>query len=181
VAREIERRHVRARPARPRLWLTVAAAVGCAVLLWLARDFTYIRDSADVTQRGQQPHLVIFRKTPTGVERLTTQARVRAGDMLQLAYVAAGRKYGVIASSDGRATVAFHLPEHEEVAVRLSDQGQSALPHAFELDDTPGSERFVFISADEPFSTDVVADALQSGFPLGKRYTLHEITLEKLP
>jgi hypothetical protein len=67
------------------------------------------------------------------------------------------------------------------MAVRLIDQGQSALPHAFELDETPGSERFVFVSANEPFPTQVAVDALRAQSQLDNRYRISEIALEKSP
>jgi hypothetical protein len=189
VVREVERRLAAlgspARSARPALWLSAAAA-SCGVMLML-----FARDTAapggdpirteQVAERGLQPHLIVFRKTSNGAERLTAGTRVRTGDMLQLAYVSAGRKYGVIASIDSRGTITLHLPERADTAVRLSEDGRSTLPHAFELDDTPGAERFVFVSANEPFPTQVVSDALRTSSALAGEYTIAEIALEKLP
>jgi hypothetical protein len=191
VAREIERRFA-TRAATPRtplpVWLATAAAAACAVTLWLAREPAATSGKPElveqVAERGLRPHLLVYRKTPQGAERLTDHAQVRGGDILQLAYVASGRKYGVIASIDGRGEITFHLPERQDrtdTAVRLQDQGQNALPHAFELDDTRGSERFMFVSADEPFPTQLVSAALRANTQLENRFTSHELTLEKAP
>lgn len=183
VARELERRLgvITKAPRKRRVWLPAAAAACCAVMFWLARPREDPGASEQIAVRGLEPHLIVFRKTKSGAERLTDRTRVRAGDMLQLAYVAAGSKYGVIASIDGRGTVTLHLPERADTAVRLLDQGQSALPHAFELDDTPGSERFVFVSADQPFPTQLAIDALRASAQLDNRYRISEIALEKSP
>ena len=52
---------------------------------------------------------------PQDQGRLRAAARqthvVRKGDTLQLGYVAAGKRFGVIASIDARGTVTLHLPE----------------------------------------------------------------------
>lgn len=192
VARELHRRlelstaRGRVTRSRERVWWSAAAAAACALML-----FVWVREPAapsggpsareQIRERGLQPHLIVFRKTTRGVERLADRTPVRAGDMLQLAYVSAGRKYGVVASIDSRGTITLHLPEKAATAVRLQEQGQSALPHAYELDATPGSERFVFVSADQPFPTDVVVHALRTNSALDSQFVLSEITLEKQP
>lgn len=171
--------------ARP-VWLGAAAAAACGALLFLvvrndAAPSGGIRTTEQVVPRGLEPHLVVFRKTASGAERLSSSHPVHAGDMLQLAYVSAGRKYGVVASIDGRGAITLHLPEQADTAARLSERNQSTLPHAFELDNTPGVERFVFVSADEPFATQVVVEALRTGAPLQSHFARHEIALEKQP
>ncbi|HTU57853.1 MAG TPA: hypothetical protein VMF89_05455 [Polyangiales bacterium] len=187
VVREVERRRAASeqRSAGSPVWLGAAAAVCGALLFLFVRDDAApsgrTRTTEQIVERGFEPHLVIFRKTQNGAERLSSSRPVRAGDMLQLAYVPAGRKYGVIASIDSRGTITLHLPERADTAARLSERNQSTLPHAFELDDTPGVERFVFISADEPFATQVVIDALRTSARLEDRFTRFEIPLEKQP
>jgi hypothetical protein len=168
------------RPARA-LWFASAAGL-TAVALWLAQPAP--RDPVDadsVRERGLRPHLLIFRKTTRGVEQLADGAQVRSGELLQLAYVSAGRTFGVVASIDGRGEVTFHLPEQGKTVWRLNADGQTALPHAFELDDSQGVERFLFVSADEPFSPQLVVAALRNQVQLSAAYTQHEVTLEKVP
>jgi hypothetical protein len=53
------------------------------------------------------------------------------------------------------------------------------LAHAYELDDSPGFERFVFVTADVPFDTQLVVGALKQGAPLPKGFTLWSVTLIK--
>jgi hypothetical protein len=119
-----------------------------------------------LTAKGLAPHLSIYRRTPASPERLSPQARVRAGDTLQLAYVAAGQRFGVIASVDARGAVTLHLPEQPGPAVRLDDRAETALPHAFELDATPGFERFVLVTSEAPFDTRVVVENLVKQEPV---------------
>ena len=115
-------------------------------------------------------------------QRLPAGAAVRPGDELQLSYVAGGRRFGVVASVDTRGTVTLHLPETPGAAPTLAPGKETKLPHAFELDDSPGAERFVFVSGDQPFSTDVVAEALRpGGAPLPGELTLIDLTLQRTP
>jgi hypothetical protein len=120
-----------------------------------------------IVLKGLRPHLIIYKKTASGPARLTDQSRVRPGDTLQVAYVAAGHRFGVVASQDARGSVTFHLPTEGGRAAALGQQGETPAANAFELDDSPGFERFVFVTADEPFSISVVLEALRAGADAG--------------
>jgi hypothetical protein len=131
-------------------------------------------------EKGLRPQLVVYRKHGGDAERLGAGAGVKAGDLLQLAYVSAGRRFGVIASVDARGTVTPHLPALPGAATALAAHGETRLAHSYELDASPGFERFVFVTADEPFATEVVTRALQSGAaPLPPAFAIVEITLRK--
>jgi hypothetical protein len=141
-------------------------------------------------EKGNKPHLALYRKVGKRFVQLADGTRTRRGDLLQLSYVAAGRRYGVIASVDAADNVSLHLPASAGPAVRL-ESGQEtveagrkineiALPTAFELDATPGFERFVFVTADAPFDTGAVVAALKrQGPPLPSQFSLHALTLYK--
>jgi hypothetical protein len=125
---------------------------------------------------------MVYESTPRGAARLSPVSRVQPGDMLQVAYVAAGKRYGVVASIDATAAVTLHLPEEPGMAAALEQRGETALPHAFELDATPGFERFVFVASDSPFTTASVVDALRAEVrqrPPGLFWT--ELQLSKEP
>ena len=94
-------------------------------------------------------------------------------------YVAAGKRYGVVASCDARGAVTLHLPETPGQAVALAKDGERALAHAYELDDSPGFERFVFVTADVPFDTELVARNLKQGTALPEGVATWSITFEK--
>ena len=82
--------------------------------------------------------------------------------MLRLGYVAAGRRFGVILSIDGRGAVTLHFPSSPTGATALAGPGESLLPDAFELDDAPEFERFFLITADSPPAVDGVLAAARS-------------------
>jgi hypothetical protein len=189
VVREVERRAFRTtvKSRRPLFAFTMAAATcaaGLAVFI-AVRDHGSgdvggpIVDNGPVETIGiRGDHLVIHRKTSTGFELVKDGAVVRRGDTLQLSYQAEGKRFGVIASVDGRGTVTLHLPETPGPAATL-EPGLRNLAHAYELDDAPGFERFVFVTSDARFDTAAVASALTRGQPYPAGSKVFTITLTK--
>jgi len=134
------------------------------------------------TIKGLSPHVVVYRKTNASPDRLSASTVVHGGDTLQVTYVAAGRRFGVVASVDAAGSITLHLPERPGPAAPLVGQGETPLPHAFELDDSPGFERFVLVTGDRPFSTTEVVESLRpGGAPLPIDLTASDITLRKAP
>ena len=132
-----------------------------------------------ITSKGLQPSLGLYRKTTAGVERLGPTARLRPGDIVQVRYIAAGKRYGVVASCDARGAVTLHLPETPGQAVALARDGERALAHAYELDSSPGFERFVFVTANAPFDTNLVVHSLKQGAALPRDLSSWSLTLAK--
>jgi hypothetical protein len=93
------------------------------------------------------PHLIIHRKG-NNIEVLEKGSRAHAGDLLQLAYAAAGEAHGVICSIDGNSTVTLHFPGKKNDPTALMQRKRVLLANAYELDDAPGFERFFFITSD---------------------------------
>lgn len=65
---------------------------------------------------------------------------------MQVSYVAAGNRFGVVVSVDGRGGVTLHHPASPRDVPRVKARGETPLPYAFELDDAPGFERFFFVT-----------------------------------
>jgi hypothetical protein len=150
----------------PRPW-PMKALVGAAAFLllvfFLPRSFDSLRPRETTSTeraKGAGPQLKLYRKTPTGSEALEDGARVDPGDVIRIAYLAAGRSFGVIASVDGRGTVTLHVPHHGSQASRLKNDGQILLDFALELDDAPRWERFYFVAGDTPFEVASVLEAV---------------------
>jgi hypothetical protein len=116
-------------------------------------------EKEDTRLKGSLPALYLFRKADSGAEALRPGGAVRAGDLIQVQYEAAGRKYGAVFSVDGSGKVTWHLPERGNLSAALSPSGRTALASAFELDEAPGREDFHFVAADRPFPLDSAADA----------------------
>ncbi len=138
--------------------VVVASLVGFAVL----RPVATIEPMDDVTRvKGITPYLLLYRKSAADAERLPPAAVARPHDVVQLAYQAGARRYGVILSVDGRGVVTRHLPVHGTEAAPLTSGRPVALTQSYELDDAPDFERFLLVTADEPFGIVPVEDALR--------------------
>jgi hypothetical protein len=113
----------------------------------------------DTRLKGSAPALFLYRKTGAGAEPMVSGGLARSGDLIQVQYDGAGRKYGAIFSLDGQNHVTWHLPSDGRQAALLSP-GKTPLSSAFELDAAPGREDFHFLASDQPFSPDSLAAAV---------------------
>jgi hypothetical protein len=123
------------------------------------------------------PQLLVYRQigarnsqgTPS--EQLGDGARASRGDLVQLAYMTVrDGAYGVLLSIDGAGRVTQHLPDEGAAsAASLVTVGEVPLPSAYELDDAPGFERFVLVTAAEPFAVAPVREAARALAAQGAR------------
>lgn len=111
------------------------------------------------------PRLRVYRKVGDHSQRLQTDTVAHAGDRLQLAYVAGGKRFGAIASVDGAGKVTFHLPADAGPAVQLRTDGEITLATSYELDAAPGFEKFLFVTSDTPFDASVLTDMASGKVP----------------
>jgi hypothetical protein len=136
-----------------------AAALILIAILPLRTAFS----SRDETRaKGLESRLEVYRQRENGDERLRDGAPAAAGDLLQVAYVAAEAGYGLIVSIDGRGTVTGHFPRQAPAgapAPALKQGGEIALPFAYQLDDAPGFERFFLVTSADPFDVEPVLRA----------------------
>jgi hypothetical protein len=147
--------------SRPVLALAAGLVLVTAAVGWHAlwRDPAGSPDQTRV--KGLGPQLLLFRKSAEGVERLSESSPARDHDLVQVAYQAAGRRYGVVVSIDGRGVVTRHLPAAGDGAAELQSGPPVALPSAYELDDAPGFEQFYLVVGDEPFPVGRVLEAVR--------------------
>ncbi|HEX6465552.1 MAG TPA: hypothetical protein VFZ98_13915 [Vicinamibacterales bacterium] len=135
--------------------LTAAAIASTALLVFFALPRTASSPPDGDRVKGAvtaRPSLAIYRRTPSGSERLADGDIVRAGDLLRVGYTSAGRAYGIILSIDGRGTLTMHLPPSGSESVPLAQaQTTTLLDRAYELDDAPNIERFYLIAGARPF------------------------------
>lgn len=202
VAAEVRRRAAQSQKVeRGRPFLLPALALGAmgAMFLLLTRnepgtDATHggpsvLHEGEEVIGiKGMRPHLLVYRKHEGAPQRLSARDPVRPGDVLQLAYVVpapardAAPPFGAILSVDAAHAVTLHFPTTPGQAARLQTQGETRLPVAYELDASPGFERFVLVMSPRPFDTNDVAQALERGQPLPSGTTHFELTfLKELP
>jgi hypothetical protein len=145
-----------------RMILPAAAAALLALTLFTVRD-RLLAGTDDTRLKGLTTSLSAWRKVGEGAERLADGASARAGDVVQLSYLAGDARYGVILSIDGRGVVTFHLPEGWEGgparSPALDRTGEITLASAYELDDAPSFERFFLVYGGDPFAVSAAADA----------------------
>lgn len=172
VAREVaerlrvEKALARERARKPALWvgLPVAAALAALAVVVLSPErpaLTSDDGEETILLKGAEPRLRVFVRDPAGARALTDGDHVSSGDVLQVAYAAAGQAFGVVVSLDGRGELTLHLPHASGMSPALDPSGLVRLPHAFELDDAPRYERFFFVTSNEPFASSLVEDAVR--------------------
>lgn len=164
------------------------AAVALVGVLFVAVLLVRMRPPADGgsaddrikgTPIAHTPALAVYRRTADGSERLRDGAVARAGDVIRLGYDAAGQRFGLIVSIDGRGTVTRHLPATGERATALDDARIVLLDQAYELDDAPMWERFYFVAGETPFAIEPVVQALQHGTAPPVGLTQSMLTIRK--
>ena len=119
-----------------------------------------LSEGAEERAKGLDLELRVYRKHGTRAEQLVDGSEVAAGDVLQVGYVRAEYTFGVLVSIDGRGEVTLHHPAARDGSTALATEGaRQLLPNAYELDDAPGFERFVFVVAQQPLSVAAVEAA----------------------
>jgi hypothetical protein len=104
------------------------------------------------------PALSLYRQKKTAEtsatrgEIIADNAVAREGDLIQVRYFAAQKKFGIIFSIDGRGSVTLHYPQSESGSPALEPNQEVFLRESFKLDDAPLFERFFFITCDTTFS-----------------------------
>ncbi len=155
--REAERRERKLRPSlgrrsfwRQALYSAPVLAAAAALLLVVVISRT---PSPGLRFKGlpgidlAKTQLLVYKKTDGGNVLLKNGDNVRPGDLLQLAYIPAGKKYGMILSIDGNGLVTPHFPPDGRAPARLKKATLVLLPNSYELDQAPEFERFFFITA----------------------------------
>jgi hypothetical protein len=155
VVPAIRRRATRERAARFAAFAVPALA---ALALWVVH-----RPPTDDGVRFKgAPMLMVYRQGPDGrAEQLPNGAHAGTGDLLQIAYAPDGAAYGAVVSLDGRGAVTLHSPPSADGSTALA-AGPVTLPHAYELDDAPGFERFVLVTSDRPVPVPAVLEGARA-------------------
>lgn len=170
------------------MW-TIAGAVGAVavaalVLVWntnppqtspaIEGDRIAQAAPSDTVRIKGDPHIVLQRsRKGGGADPLAAGDTVKPGDLLLVALRPANAVHGVLVSVDGAGEVTLHFPTTPEEHSALP-LGAEATLHGFELDDAPGFERFLFVTADSPLD---VAGLVQATRTLGAQGNAREAKL----
>jgi len=159
---------VRERRRRGAMWMLPALAGAAVVAIAVGRGGGEPQQATSTGQegleqtrlKGLRPVLHLYRKDSGGTKALASGDVARDGDLIQIAYVSGGKKYGVILSIDGRGQTTRHLweegfgrtqPAVQDGPSHLSPHGETMLDHSYQLDDAPAFERFFFVTSDTRF------------------------------
>lgn len=158
-------------------------AVAAGVAVWIATK------SDDVLLKGNSELVELYRRTPNGSERLHDGSRVHAHDVVQLKLGPATTGHVVIASYDGAGGTTLHFPL--EGATTAIPEAARPMPNAFELDDAPGFERFIFVQSERPLDPSAImlrvaelahaASASKAPLPVVDGQTWNSARLDKEP
>ncbi len=125
------------------------AMVGVAFAsLFLCLSMWLIPQSETGRLKGLTPSLSIYLKVGTEVRKLNSGERIPKGGEIQISYNSASKKYGAVISMDSLGNQTWHSPEKPGKLMKLK-QGETALPTAFVLDESPNFEKFFLVASDE--------------------------------
>ena len=172
----------------PRLVAPLAAA---AIFLALFLPAFWLTRGGDEEERAKgSTELSVYLRTPGGEDPVRNNTVVHEGNTVQLAYISAENRYGVIFSLDGRSVVTLHYPYAATDSTRLVSGRRTALAEAYTLDDAPDYEIFFFVTSPSPINAgEVLAlakkiaenpkTAVQRGTEVFRNYELQTLTLRK--
>ena len=130
-----------------------------------------------VRQKGLTPNLSVFKDNGIAPVELFNDDLVAESDIIQLTYNAAGKKFGVIFSIDGRGILTLHYPKNKYDTPAITPNGNHALPFSYELDDAPDFERFYFISSNKEFNISTVLKSAEITIKNGNVSTIKSLNL----
>jgi len=143
------------RSVRLKRLIYAAPVLACAFILLFVVFFNNGTTPDSTRIKGEESldftktQIIIYRKSDSEIELLKNGDPAKAGDLLQLAYVPAGKTFGVIFSIDGSGTITLHHPESKDDSSVLKQEKKNLLLSSYELDNAPDFERFFFITAME--------------------------------
>lgn len=144
--------------------LKFSTVIGCFMFVVLSLPFINLADKKTIesTERikGHRPHLEIYKKHDNRVTRLYNNSVVKRGDLLQVSYIGAAQKYGVILSIDGNKTVSIHYPSSDNYMGKLIKNNSVILSNSFELDGSPKFERFFFFTSNKKIKIKRILDLI---------------------
>jgi hypothetical protein len=140
------------------------------VSLPLAAPSIATEAGSEIRAKGDAVALSIHRQGQGRAERLTSGDTVRPHDLLQISLEARKSVFACVLSLDATGNITAHLPEVSASAIAMEPGKRMVLPHAYELDDSRGFERFWLIWSDRPFETSQLSAHLRA-LPATQRTT----------
>ncbi|MCK5153735.1 MAG: hypothetical protein KAQ93_05190 [Spirochaetales bacterium] len=145
---------------------TLKAVPIAAALIFLTLNLSHLNQTTSqdniIRSKGLTPELSVYIDRNNAPSELFNNDIVSESDLIQLTYNAAGNKYGVIFSIDGRGVITLHYPEDKNSTPLIDPNGSHALPFSYELDDAPAFERFFFVSSKQVFDISTILKSAEN-------------------
>ncbi len=136
-------------------WRPALAGLAALTVTGVLVGLVLVDPGADDTRlKGTGAPLTLFRLTPTGAEPLASGREVNAGDVVQARFRLEKRSFVTLLSFDALGQVTIHSDDAFEPGSHVSAT-------SFELDRTPGFERFVLITSPVKLAVDRATIAAQ--------------------
>jgi hypothetical protein len=142
--------------------VAIAAPVMAAMLMMFIvfspRSSDELLSPLEETRIKGDTRLIIQRMRDGHIDFLHDYAIAKEGDIIQISYFSENAKHGVILSIDGNLKVILHYPEYRGRPTEIQTMEVVPLSFAYQLDDAPHFERFIFITSDRPIDVDMVLE-----------------------
>ncbi len=137
-------------------------ALAAALLLWMPQPVTPADPppTEQAAKKRVSSRLRVSQETPRGVERVSTDEVLFAGDEIRVFTVAGSARHGVVVSIDGRGAVATLSPAGGRDTALPT--GQQPVGEPFALGDAPDFERFVLVTGEAAIDVDAVVAAART-------------------
>ena len=181
--RRIEQRAERLKPVKRPMWLRWLVPAGALMAAAAAILFVFFGSRKpservppiddDFQTKGDDISLVIHSES----------AKLANGDTItpgtRLRFEIQGAKPGFIAvvGMDGQAATTIYYPWGANEAAPIGSE--RLLPHAIQIDATPGDEKFFAVFSTRPFTVDTVIPVIKGAGTLPKGLTMSEVVLHK--
>ncbi|MBQ4013739.1 MAG: hypothetical protein II610_00590 [Treponema sp.] len=119
----------------------------------LANSIKGIGGAAATRLKGSGHHQIrLYRQDGQQAVQLKNGDSAKENDLVQITYTPGSYNYGVIFSVDGNGNITRHFPDASWQAQKLEKTGEEVpLSFAYELDDAPKYECFIFVASKSPF------------------------------
>lgn len=159
--------------ARARLVQGLVPALAAAALL-----FVVTRRPGDETATKGGAIYEVFVKDANGTRAVTRGAVVHPGDVVQVTRTGTSAGFVGLYCVDGAGSFTRFIPQDGQQLAAIQAGAQVALPQSIQLDDTPGTERFIMVDCDQPTAA-ALAEELAKGGSLQPGCSVIQTSLEK--
>ncbi|MBR5095643.1 MAG: hypothetical protein IK094_00880 [Treponema sp.] len=145
--------YARLNKAKP-IFFAAAAVLALAICApVMTSKIKALGGSSSIRLKGSGHHQIrLYKQDGAEAVLLKNGEAAKENDLVQITYIPGSYNYGVIFSVDGNGNITRHFPEASWQAEKLQKTGEEVpLSFAYQLDDAPKYECFIFVASKNPF------------------------------